>query len=213
MNPIFSFLVRPLIALSAVPLAEIFAWVASLIVIVSLVVYFSQVVKGVSTPNPATWLIWLTIGMLNLSTYFHVVGGQISKLAVPLVVNFGILAVTVYSFFYGKFSPLGRFDKAAFVFAFLVGVIWQVSGDAVLANLILQGIYLISFAPTVMGIRRGTLRESPLPWTLAVLSYVTMIFGLCFDWANVNWPAFAHPILNGILGNGFVAYLAFRKNN
>lgn len=172
--------------------------------------YLRQVVRGRSTPNPATWLIWLVIGLINATTYFLVVEGNLLRSLSLILVNLGILVITLYSFFRGKFSPIGATELSCLSMGLAVGVLWQVTGNPILANLTLQVVYLISFVPTILGLHRGRLYERPWPWVLAVGTYVFMILAVVASWRRDSWVALAHPVLNGLLGNGLVAFYAFR---
>jgi hypothetical protein len=175
--------------------------------------YVLQLVKGSSIPNPATWIIWLIIGVINLLTYFLVVEHNLLRSLTLLVVTSGILVVTVYSLVRGRFAKLRLLDIVCFLLALMIVVLWRVTGDPILANLILQVVYIISFIPTILGLHQGILKEKPWPWILAVGGYVFMIAATMVSWTNQSWPALAHPIINGVIGNGLVAYYAIRNKD
>ena len=108
----------------------------------------------------------------------------------------------------GEFVKLGRLDYVVILMVVIIGVFWQTTGDPITANLLLQLILLISFYPTVRGLLRRELREKPLPWNLAVISYVLLISAILIDWKSGAWLELIHPIVNGIIGNGSVALIA-----
>lgn len=190
--------------------SALFSWIGSAFTFFSMSLYFRQVVKGVSIPNPATWLIWLVIGIMNTVTYFLMVGNILRSL-VLIVVTSWILVVTVYSIVYGKFAPLKQLEKLTLIIAFFVGILWKSTGNPVLANLTLQIVYVISFVPTLVGLYCYTLREEHWPWTLAIFAYFFMILAVVADWPHTNWVALVHPIVNGLIGNGLVVVLALRQ--
>jgi hypothetical protein len=192
-------------------MAEILSLCGSVFAILSMTIYFLQVVKGTSKPNPATWIIWLIVGVINLITYFYVVEGGVLRTGVLVVVTSGIAAVTIYSLIYGKFSRLSLTDSICLILAGFVVVFWQTTGDPVRANLILQIVYAVSFIPTIIGLHKGTLVEKHLPWSLAIGAYCFMLLAVIVDWHKTHWVALAHPIINGLIGNGIVAYYAVRN--
>lgn len=194
-------------------MANWFSWIASVCCCLSMSIYFAQVVRGSSVPNPATWIIWLIIGVINAITYFLVVEHHLLRSLTLIVVTAGILAVTIYSLVRGRFAKLRRLDVICLSLALVTAVIWRVTGDPVLANLILQVVYIISYVPTISGLRQRTLREQPWPWILAVFGYIFMIAATMTSWTDQSWPALAHPVINGLLGNGLVAYYAVRDRN
>ncbi|MBI3634443.1 MAG: hypothetical protein HY228_02380 [Candidatus Yonathbacteria bacterium] len=82
--------------------------------------------------------------------------------------------------------------------------------DGVVANLLLQGVMVIAFVPTAVGIYDGRAKEKPFPWVLAVASYVLMTATIVIGWQG-NWEALVHPLASGIGVNGALMVLAFRQ--
>ncbi len=189
-------------------MSQLFSFGASIFACISMSLYFFQVVKGGSVPNPATWIIWLIIGLINTATYFFVVGGSWVQSLALIVVTTAIFLVTFYSIIRGKFARLGFLEKICLALAVLVGAIWQVTGDPHLSNLILQVVYVISFIPTIVGLHNGELREQPWPWVLSLGCYTLMIAAVISDWSDTSWVALVHPIVNGLIGNSIVVYYA-----
>ncbi len=189
---------------------DVLSILSSALACASMLLYVRQLLRGDSIPNPATWSIWLIIGVINAVTYFTVVNGSLLRSLTLIIVTTGILFVTFYSLFRGKFVPLGRIDLASLALAIGVGALWLTTGDAAVSNLLLQSVYVVSFVPTVVDLRRGRIREQPLPWALAVGAYALMIVSVLLSWGEGSWIALAHPVLNGILGNGAIAWLAYR---
>ena len=188
-------------------MVELFSGLASLLIVLVLVAYFKQVIKGQSTPNPATWLIWSIVCTMNAVSYFLVVKGNLWQSSITIIVAVGLSSIFVYSLVKGKFGKLGKTEVICFVSAVIVGILWQITGDANLANILLQGVFLISFVPTVLGLLKRELKEKALPWNLAVVSYSCLLISVIIDIENAGWIALVHPIANGIIGNGSVALI------
>lgn len=186
---------------------EFLSLIANLTIIVVIFMYLRQVVKSQSTPNPATWLIWLVITIMNTVSYYEVVAGNLFEWALTLTATIGLVLIFFYALMCGKLGKIGTTEIASFLLAVGIGIFWQTTGNAIAANLLLQVIFLISFVPTLIGLARRKLRERTLPWDLAVTAYVLMICTIVLDWKDGSLLALAHPIANGIVGNGSVALM------
>lgn len=192
-------------------MSEFFSVLSGITIAVVPILYLRQVIKGISIPNPATWLICLITFGLNTATYFFVVEKNVWKILLPSTILLGIIVVFSYSLIKGKFARIGIIEIISVLLAIGIGILWKTTKDAVLANLALQVVLVISFLPTVIGLLRRTLREGPLPWRIGVLSYVFLIIAIILDWQG-NWAELAYPFLNGILGNGSVAVISQIQN-
>lgn len=192
---------------------SILSIVASFFTALSMTVYVYRLFKNGSIPNPATWIIWMVIGYINLMTYFLIAKGSLLQAAPLVFVMIGISTVVVYSLLKGKFSQINGLDKVCFALSVLVGAIWQFTGDPQLANLILQVVYAISFFPTIIGLSQRRLQETMAPWGFSLIAYALMIAVVILDWSNQSWVALAHPIVNGLIGNGLVFLFAWLNKN
>lgn len=187
-------------------MSEIFAVIGNLLMIGVVVTYFNQVREGASVPNPSTWLLWALVTVINAVTYFYVVEGNLWQSAYTLIVAVGLSGLFLYSLIYGKFGKVGWIEVVCFLLAGGVIILWRVTGNATVANLSLQVIFIISFIPTIVGLLRGSLREKAFAWNLAVTSYIFTTVSLVSS-ADFLWASLAFPIVNGILGNGSVAVI------
>lgn len=189
---------------------EILGLIAALIVFVVYATYFRQVLKGTSIPNPATWVIWLIVMTMNAVSYCIMVESWGKSLLAICSAAF-IAALFVYSLIKGKFAKLAVLEYIVIGLALVIGVFWQITKDARLANLALQAILLISFVPTAIGIIRNTAKEGPLPWVIASVSYCFGVAAVLCGWSR-DWAELAFPIVNGIIGNGSIAIFALYYN-
>jgi hypothetical protein len=184
---------------------------ANVLMVGVIITYFRQVRNGTSVPNPATWLIWTVVSVMNAISYFVVMQGNLWQSLISIVMTVGFLITFSYSLLRGKFAALDFFEEVTLVLVFVIGILWKTTGETELANLALQVIFLISFVLTIRGLLAGKLREKPLPWVLAFFSYVCVIISLTLQ-PDVSWIAYAYPIVNGILGNGSVmAIILFQQ--
>lgn len=188
----------------------ILLFLANITVLIVYFTYIKQVIKGSSTPNPSTWIIWFAVTLLNALTYDQIVDsslkGLIAKLAAILM-----LIIMIYSLVKGKFSSLKKIDTVALIACVIIGIFWKTTGLVNIANLLLQMILMIAFVPTIIGLIQGSGKEKPLPWILAVVAYVFQISALCLNLEG-NYFSLVYPITNGLIGNGSVAVTAIIIN-
>lgn len=192
---------------------EFLSIIGGLFYIGALVTYLRSVSKNTSIPNTATWLIWLVIFSMNTATYFMVTHKNLWQSLITIVATTGVFSIFLYSLFKGKFAKIGLIEIICLVIAFIVGIIWKITHDPILANLLLQFIYAISFMPMIIGLAKGKIRETAIPWLLAFSAYVPTIIIIIINWETVSWVGLVHPIVNGIMGNGAIILLAIVKNN
>lgn len=183
----------------------------SFLLILVYLFYLKQTVKGESTPNPGTWVVWFVIMGINTFTYFKVVNDDVLKTAIVFVGFLGITSIMLYSLVKGKFAKLAKIDLILLVLSVIIGIFWQISDNANLSNLFLQIIIFISFLPTAIGLTQNRLREKHWPWTLAVIAYFLQTISLLINYDGNLYQLFL-PIINGILGNGLIPIvLIFKK--
>ncbi len=168
--------------------------------------YFRQMAKGQSTPNPSSWGIFFLAGIINTFTYLTVVKGNIWQSLFIIVITLCLFSVLVYSSIKGQFTKVKGLEVIIFLLAMGIGIFWQISDNARLSNLLLQGIYVIAYIPTYVGLIKGTAKENYLAWLICVVSYSFATLALFADYPD-DWIAFVSPIVNGILGNGLVVIL------
>ena len=188
-------------------MSQFFSLIGNIVVIAVIITYFRQVRNGDSTPNPATWLLWVIVSLMNAVSYFIVVQEDIWQSLIVIITTIGLTGIFGYAAFTGKFRSIGATEKVCFGLAIMVGVLWKATGSAIIANLSLQIIFAISFWPTVRGLLTHELTENKaLPWNLAVISYFFVTLGVLTA-VPFNWVALGFPIVNGLLGNGSVALI------
>ena len=192
-------------------LSNMLALLASGIVVLVYLAYFKQMVKEQSTPNPATWIIWLSVSILNAITYVPVADTWYQGL-VSVVMSVSITILFIYAYKKQKFTSIKFLEKAVLLLTVIIGLIGLFIQNEEITNLLIQGVLVFSFWPTIDGLRNKGATEKPLPWLLAVGAYCLLIASILVDF-NGNYTSLAFPLVNGILGNGIVAILAITKKN
>lgn len=182
---------------------------AGVLAVVTYATYAWQIHASTSTPNPATWLIWLVVGVLNTATYATILQARRHEAIIAAAVTVCVAIIFTYSLVCGKFSPVSRLDTycaAAGGFALLF---WAITGRTRAAHFLIQLIYLISYIPTVAGMRRGSVRESAPAWILATLAYTVATFSVIVDF-NGDWLTLLYPLITGVFANAAIAHLAIK---
>lgn len=193
-------------------LSNIFGLLAGIIALIAYGFYFKQVVKGQSIPNPSSWAIWLLAGIINTFTYFSVVKGNLSQSFIAISVTFSVAVIFIYSLFKGKFSKISGIEIIIFLLSLGIGIFWQLTSNDRISNLLLQGIYVISYIPTISGIIKGTGKEYPVSWITAVIAYIFSIISILLNFQG-DWIAIIFPLVNGIIVNGLIVLLIFHKQS
>lgn len=171
--------------------------------------YLIQVIKGKSIPNPATWLIWVVVTIINTLTYFSVVQGNLWVSLSSIVLALGILFIFLFSLVKGKFSKLGKIEIISLLAAFGIGLFWKLSGNYIVSNIALQAVFLIYFYPTLIALLNKQTKEKPLAWFFASSSYTLQIINVFISGSSMF--ALAFPIVN-LIGNGTIGILALLQN-
>jgi uncharacterized membrane protein len=185
--------------------------VASMILLAVPVLYLMKTVQGRVTPNSVTFFVRSVVSVMNLITYFLTSGENFWKSSVTIASTVGLLTIFTYSCYRGKFSRINRFDITAGAIAVIVAVMWKLTNNPILANLLLQTAMFISFIPAIRGVLTGIAKEEALPWAMATTSYVLMTIAIILDNSS-TWQQFVHPVCVGILGNGSLMVAVWFKN-
>lgn len=190
-------------------MVQILAVLASLLILGTVGSYMWNVVRNGVTPNPTMFFVRSIVAVMNTVSYFSVVHNDPFKWLVTAVSAGALVVMFLYSLFCGKFTKMREVDIICLVLAILIGIVWKITNGAV-ANLLLQGVMVLAFVPAAIGVYHNRAKEKPLPWALAVASYVLMTATILIGWQG-NWEALAHPLASGIGGNGAMLVLILRK--
>lgn len=189
-------------------LVEPLLQVASLLMLLALPIYFSQIRNGSSVPNPATWMIMSLLVVLNTATYYYTAEKETWKTVMAVIPMLGVLTICVYTYTYGKFAPLAAREKRTLKLAVGLMVFWPFVGSDI-ANVLIQLLFLSSAYPTIEALRTGDGKEKALPWGIATSAYIIMTIAVGIDcWYDYSklWQI-AYPLIR-IPANGLVYYYA-----
>jgi hypothetical protein len=94
--------------------------------------------------------------------------------------------------------------------AICVGFFWKISGNAVISNISIQIIFIISFIPTINGLLTKVGKEKPMPWFLGAFAYVLQVIIILSN--SVNFWALVFPLIQ-IFGQGAIALISYNKRS
>ncbi len=166
---------------------------------------------GKIDPNPAMFFIRAVVAWMNLATYF--VGSQTTLIRCSVLIVSTISLTTLFfvSLWLGRLKMVGLIEITCLILSVIVGVIWKITENPVMANLIMQVILVISFMPSFIRTYRLEERNTPLTWIFATVAYVFMTMALLVDENGFKLFQLVNPIIPGIGGNGLLALLAYRQ--
>lgn len=145
---------------------------------VAYVMYMQQVSLGQSKPNPISWSIWAFLAVMNAAS-FTAMSDLVSALQF-LTGTVACIAVFFYALRIGKFKWPARGAKEWKIFglALLAAVVWYFFRSAEGANMIVLLAFLISFKPTLDGVKEDPEMETARPWWIWTLAFVMTIANL-----------------------------------
>ncbi|MFA6042523.1 MAG: hypothetical protein WCV85_01205 [Patescibacteria group bacterium] len=191
-----------------------FAVIAASMHVAAFLLYKRNMGKGMATPNPATWMLWVILTTLNCATYLTSTS-DIIKSALPIASSLANIYVFVVALRLGKFRPLDQLEKVILLLGSLIGLLWLLFHDAKMANLLVQIPIALSFYPTYRGVWRDPKTETRVfPWYLWSIAYLVSLIAIFLQWEHDPRPddglyQLAYPILCFILHGG-VGLLAQR---
>jgi hypothetical protein len=174
---------------------------------VAYLLYNVQAKLGKSSPNAASWSVWAFLATLNALSYFSMNGDVVTSLqfftgSIACIVTF------IYVLAIGKFSGLKAKEWGLCALGFLAVLVWWKYRSATSASIIILIAFLISSWPTLEGVLRNPLKETPRPWTIWTIAFLltTINVGL----RGGRPIAFLAPVLL-LLAHGSIAVLSRKK--
>jgi hypothetical protein len=125
---------------------EILAFVAALLAVAGNVPYARDTIRGAIQPHPYTWLVWSVVSGITL---FGILakGGGVGAIPVAVSELFTIL-IFLFALKYG-FRHVRRIDTLFLVVALLGLIPWFLTNDPTLSVIVVVGIDVIAFVPTL----------------------------------------------------------------
>lgn len=183
---------------------------AGLLHIVAFVFYNKQMLQKTSCPNAATWTLWVSLTILNVTSYKSMSGDWI-KAILPITSSAACILTYMFATYKGKFFWPDKWDSIVFATGAVAGLVWWYFQSATYANLILQISIAISFVPTLRGVWSNPQKEKAAPWLIWGTAYILMIAVICLRWQPGHYKDLVYPI-NCLVLHSLVATFAMRKS-
>ena len=130
--------------------------------------YIVQAQLGKSDPNPVSWFLWSYLATLNALS-FSAMNDRVAALQF-FAGSVGCLATFFYVLIIGRFKwPIVR-EWWMLVLGSVAIIGWQ-QFTATTANMILAGILIYSFEPSIRGVHEDPWREKPLAWWMWTIAF------------------------------------------
>ena len=157
---------------------------SGVLAIVGFFPYIWAILHHQTVPSPVTWAIWAGIDMLTLLAMKKekALNGQIIGSVI------GALIVLIFAFIFGK-PTMGSIEWVSIIGATAGIVLWQKTGNAVLAIICCQVALLAGAIPTFIGGYQYPAQEDPIAWSIWWVSCVCALLAIRkWDLANALQP-------------------------
>jgi len=142
---------------------------AALLHISGFVLYNVQTKLGKSDPNPASWFLWAFFATLNALS-FRAMNDTIAALQF-FAGSVGCTATFLYVLVIGRFKWPTRREWVVLAVGLVSIFVWY-QFTATVANMILAGILLWSFEPTLRGVWENPMKEKATAWYLWAIAFL-----------------------------------------
>lgn len=147
--------------------------------------YVCTIVKRYTVPSPVSWGIWASVDTIALLAMRKekASSGQLTGAVA------GAWMVTILALIYGK-PALGSIEWVSIIGAAAGIILWQKTGNPILAIFCAQIAVFIGAIPTIVGAYQNPSQEDPVAWTMWFISCIFALYAIRkWDIANVLQPA------------------------
>ncbi len=141
--------------------------------IVAFLPYIWAMVHGQTVPSPVTWTIWASVDTLAFLAMKkeRALNGQIIAAVI------GAWTITVLALIFGK-PTMGSIEWVSIAGAVAGIVLWQKTGNAVLAIICSQVATFAGAIPTFVGGYTNPSQEDPIAWSIWFVSCVCALLAI-----------------------------------
>jgi hypothetical protein len=182
---------------------ETIAIIAACLAVVGNVPYLIDVFKKRVKPHPYTWLVWSIVSGV---TFFGQVAKGAGVGAVPTAASeiFTII-IFFFSLKYG-FKNIQKRDTLFLIIALLGLIPWALTKDPTISVIIVVGIDLIAFIPTIRKTAKAPKTETHLLYSMNAFRHFLALFSL----ESYNIATTLHSLVM-IVVNSLMSYLIIKK--
>jgi hypothetical protein len=172
---------------------------AGALAIIQIIPYIVSILRGHTKPERASYLIWLLVDVIAISSYIAV--GARTTIWTSLVFVFTGLLVFILSIKHGM-GGFSTFDIICLLLACIGVVIWVSTKNALIALYFSNFVVTIGYLPTIKKAYFFPRTENTLSWTLTAIASTLNIFAL-----TTLAPHIALTPIRAAVTQGIVAYL------
>lgn len=179
--------------------------VAGIVSLAAFVPYILGILRGKTTPNRATWLIWTVVSFMLGTSYYA--SGANHTIWVPVIYAVSSLVIAIFSIKYGK-DGWARLDKYCLFIAGISMILWWMFSSPLIALIINLFIDFIGALPTIRKAYHEPESEDRTAWTLLFIGNTANMFAV-EDW---TFRIAVYPIYMFIV-NGLIITLLFVRRS
>ena len=135
--------------------------------------YIWTIVNGQTMPSPVSWVVWASVDTLVLIAMKKekAMSGQLTGAVV------GAWIITILALMFGKLT-MGSIEWVSIAGAVTGIVLWQRTGNAVLAIICSQVALLVGAIPTFVRAYANPSQEDPIAWSIWFASCVCALLAI-----------------------------------
>ena len=175
--------------------------------VVGYVVYYRQFRQYTSSPRIATWLQWAILSTLNALSYHSMCDGDWVKTAQSFAGCLGNIFIFVVVLKRNKFNGIWD-DIRWVVVGMILAILWRITHNPFLVNLLLQACLVVSTIPTVKAVWKNPDSEKWPAWMIIGTSFIFMLVVAILKMES--FYAILYPV-NALATNFTIGFLSLRK--
>jgi len=184
--------------------------IASLLAVIGNVSYFRDALTGKVKPHPYTWFIW---SIVSMTTFFGGLakGAGIGAIPTGIAEGFTILIflLSLKSLFGGRAQVIRTVDNYFLAIALLGLVPWVLTKDPTISVVIVVGIDIVAFIPTLRKTWLHPETEKPLLYGMNVGRHILTLMSL----GSYNIATTIHSIAMICVNTVMVGFILKRRKS
>lgn len=183
---------------------ELFGIIAACLVALAYIPYITKIIKGSVKPHPFTWLIWT----ITATSIFFLQLSSGSGAGTYGTATMAVFACTVFILSARHGMPKVKYIDAICLIIALLGIaVWLVVQEPVISIVLLLGVELIGFIPTLRKAWSKPYEDSAALWALTGTRQTMSLFAV----QHYNIVTVLNPAVWMTVGFAFFIFLLVRR--
>jgi hypothetical protein len=167
----------------------IFAIIAGVLSIASVVPYLYSMLKGTTRPNVISWSLWFFIQAIFVAAQWS--SGASYSIVLPLAGVIAVSLVVILGLFGYGYKKYGPIDFVCLILVVGSIILWKLTNDPSVALWLSVAADFIAAIPTCIKSYKDPASESSLAYLIAIFASVATIFSTTlYDFPNLAWPVY-----------------------